>query len=59
MAYLSYIELQNKGDKSGLLNSPIYRTKPVFGAFAWMDQNKRYFIFNEGSMEKCRPYTRM
>ena len=44
MAYLSNIELQNWEDMSGLLTSPVDRTKPVLGVFVWMDWNRRYFI---------------
>ena len=59
MEYLSNIEFQNRGDISGLLTSPVYRTKPVLGAFVWMDQNRRYLIFTGVSMEKGRTYTHM
>ena len=44
---------------SGLFTRPVNRTKPVLGAFIWMDRNRRYFIFIGGSMEKGQPYTRM
>ena len=33
MAYLSNIELQNRGDMSGFLTRPVDRTKPVLGDF--------------------------
>ena len=58
MAYLSNIELQNQGDMSGLLTRPLDRKNPVLGDFVWMDQNKWYFIFTGGRMEKGRTYTR-
>ena len=58
MSYLSNIEFQNQGDVSVFLNGPVDRTKPVLGDFVCMDQNRRYFIFTGGSMEKWRPYTR-
>ena len=57
MAYLSNIEFQNRGDMIGLLTRPVDRTKPVLGAFVWMDRNMRYFIFTGGSMDKGRPCT--
>ena len=59
IAYLSNIEFQNRGDISGLLTRPVYREKPVLGAFIWMDQNRRYFIFIGVSMEKGRLHTRI
>ena len=52
MSYLSNIELHNQGDMSVLLTRPVYMTKLVLGAFVWMDQNRRYFIFTGGYMEK-------
>ena len=55
MAYLSNIDFQNRGDVSGFLNRPLDRTKPVLGAFVWMDRNRQYFIFTGGLMEKGRP----
>ena len=58
MAYLSNIEFQNQGDVSGLLTRPVDRAKPVLGAFVWVDQNRRYFIFTGVLTEKGRPYTR-
>ena len=58
MTYLSNIEFHNRGDMSGLLTRPVDKTKPVLGAFVWMDWNRRYFIFTGGSMEKGSPYTR-
>ena len=42
-----------------LLTRPVDRKNPVLGAFVWMDQNRRYFIFTGASMEKRRPYTLM
>ena len=57
MVYLSNIEFSNRGDMSGLLTNLVDRTKPVFGAFVWMDWNRRYFIFTGGSMDKGWPYT--
>ena len=59
MEYLSNIEFHNRGDMSGLLTRPLDRTKPVLGAFVWMDQNRQYFIFTGGLTEKGRPYTHM
>ena len=56
MSYLYTIDFQNRGDMSGLLTRPVERTKPVLGAFVWMDWNMRYFIFTGVSMEKGRPY---
>ena len=59
MAYLSNIDLQNQGDTSEFLTRPVDRMKPVLGDFVWMDHNRRYFIFDVGSMEKGRPYIHM
>ena len=44
MAYLSNIEFQNWGDMSSFSTRPVDRTKPVLGAFVWMDRNRQYFI---------------
>ena len=41
MVYLSNIEFYNRGDMSGLLTRPVDSTKPVLGAFVWMDGNRR------------------
>ena len=41
MAYLSNTELHNRGYMIGLLTRPVESTKPVLGAFVWMDQNMR------------------
>ena len=57
MAYLSNIEFHNWKNMSGLLTRPVDRTKPLLGAFVWMDQNRQYFIFTGGLTEKGRPYT--
>ena len=59
MAYLSNIEFNNGGDMSGFLTRPVDRTKPVFGAFVWMDRNSRYFVFTGGLMVKWRTCTCM
>ena len=48
MMYLSNTLLHNRGDMSGLLTRPVDRTKPVLGAFFWVDRNRRYFIFTGG-----------
>ena len=58
MAYLSNIELHNRGDMSGLLTRPVDRKNPVLGAFVWMDRNRRYLIFTGVLVEKGRPYNR-
>ena len=59
VAYLSNIEFQNRGDMSGLLTRPVDMTKLVLGAFIWMIQNRRYFIFTGVLMEKEQLYTRI
>ena len=55
MAYLSNIELHNRGDMSVLLTRPIDSTNLMLGVFVWMDRNRRYLIFTGGPMEKGRP----
>ena len=59
MAYLSNIELHNRGDMSGLLTRPVDKTKPMLGDYVWMDRDMRYFVFTGGLMDKGLPYTRM
>ena len=49
----------NQGGMSGLLTRPVDRTKLMLGAFVWMDQNRRCFIFTGGSMNKGWTYTHM
>ena len=44
---------------SGSLTRTVYKTKPAVGDFFWMDQNRRYFVFNGGLMDKGRTYTHM
>ena len=55
MAHLSNIDLQDRGDMSGLLTRPVDRTKSVLGDFAWMDRNKWSFIFTGESIERGWP----
>ena len=52
MVNLSNTKLHNRVDMSGLLTRQVDRTKLVLGPFFWMDQNRRYFIFTGGYMEK-------
>ena len=42
---------------SGFLTRPVHRTKPVLGAFVWMDWNRRYFVFTGVLMDKGQLYT--
>ena len=44
---------------SVLLTRPVDMTKLVLGAFIWMIQNRRYFIFTGVLMEKEHLYTRI
>ena len=50
--YLSNIESQNWGDMSGLLTRLVDRTKPVLGAFVWMDSNRQYLILRGSLLRK-------
>ena len=59
MSYLSNIELQNRGDMSGLLTRPVDRTETMVDDFVWIDRNRRYFIFTGVLIEKGWPYTCM
>lgn len=57
MQYLSSIELQERGDRKGLVVKDEQGT-PTLLAYVWMDRDRRYFIATTDSLESGRPYVR-
>jgi Transposase IS4 len=57
MAYLSGIELQQRGDRKGLIAKD-NEGKPNLLAFVWMDRARRYFIASGSSLAEGMPYIR-
>ena len=55
MAYLSGLELQNRGDYKGVHTLDDEGNKKL-GAFVWMDRNRRYFIMSRSSLEPGRDF---
>jgi hypothetical protein len=58
MAYLSGLELQQRGDWKGLIAKGT-DGHPNMLAFVWMDRDRRYFIATTGSLLAGTPYTRI
>jgi hypothetical protein len=58
LAYLSALELVNRGDRFGL-TSKGPDGEPAMLAFVWMDRNRRYFIANCSSLQEGAPYSRI
>ena len=60
MAYLSRVELQDRGDRKGLVTRGRRdEQQPTLLAFVWMDRQRRYFISTASSLDAGAPYTRM
>ena len=57
MAYLSSVELQDRGDRFGLISKDA-NGKPSMLAFVWMDRERRYFIATGSSLQEGTPYFR-
>jgi Transposase IS4 len=57
MAYLSGVELQQRGDRQGVITKD-NEGKPSLLAFVWMDQERRYFIASGSSLKEGTPYIR-
>jgi hypothetical protein len=57
MHYLSRVELQQRGDRYGLVTQS-NNGGPRLLAFVWMDPDRRYFIASASSLEPGMPYVR-
>lgn len=57
MTHLSQVELQDRGDRKGLITRGGDR-QPKLLAFVWMDRQRRYFISTASSLDAGTPYTR-
>ena len=57
MKYLSEIEMQNRGDRTGLIMHDEFN-RPTMIAFCWMDRNRRYFIASASSLSPGLPHIR-
>eukprot|EP00978_Attheya_sp_CCMP212_P007953 scaffold18506_cov37-Attheya_sp.AAC.1 len=57
LAYLSNLELENRGDRSGLIH---YGPDglPSLLSFVWMDRNRWYFIASGASLQEGEEYIR-
>ena len=58
MAYLSRVELQDRGDRKGLVARGDDGQSSLL-AFVWMDRQRRYFISTASSLDVGIPYTRL
>ena len=56
MQYLSTLELEERGDMSGLVTKD-ENGAPNLLAFVWMDRDRRYFIASASSLTAGKPYT--
>ena len=57
MKYLNTLELQERGDRSGLIAKD-EDGKPYMLSFVWMDRERRYFIATASSLSEGAPYIR-
>ena len=57
MAWLSSIELQERGQRKGLVAKNA-DGRATMMAFVWMDRARRYFITNTLSLDASIPFTR-
>ena len=57
MAYLSNIELQQRGDRRGVVARGVNGATSLI-AFVWMDRDRRYFIASASSLEAGLPHVR-
>ena len=58
MKYLSEIEMQSRGERSGLVMNG-NEGGPSLLAFVWMDRDRRYFISSASSLEEGLSYNRI
>ena len=58
MAFLSRVELQDRGDRKGLVTRGD-GGQPSLLAFVWMDRQRRYFISTASSLDAGAPYSRL
>jgi hypothetical protein len=58
MTYLSRVELQDRGDRKGLIKRGD-DGQPSVLAFVWMDRQRQYFISTASSLDAGTPYTRL
>ena len=58
MSYLQSVELNQRGDRKGLISFGVLPGDPTMLAFVWMDRQRRYFIATASSLEAGTPYTR-
>jgi Transposase IS4 len=57
MNYLSTLELQERGDRQGLIMKGD-NENPILLAFVWMDRDRRYFVASGSSLNEGSPYFR-
>ena len=58
MGYLQRVELQDRGDRKGLVTRGS-DGQPSLLAFVWMDRQRRYFISTASSLDAGAPYARL
>ena len=58
MSYLQSVELNQGGDRKGLISFGVLPGDPTMLAFVWMDRQRRYFIASASSLEAGMPHTR-
>jgi hypothetical protein len=55
---LAKIELQEKGDRAGLIATDDIEGKPELFVFVWLDRERRYFRASGSSMAEGTPVSR-
>ena len=57
-AFLTSVELNQRGDFFALALDSADKSDPAMAAFVWMDRERRYLIAKAGALSKGMPYTR-
>jgi hypothetical protein len=57
-AFLTSVELNQRGDFFALASDSADELDPAMAAFVWMDRERRYFIATAGALSEGTPYTR-
>jgi hypothetical protein len=58
MSFLSRLELQDRGDRRGLLAIDAETKQPNLLSFVWVDRDRRYFISTVSSLAEGTPFVR-
>jgi hypothetical protein len=58
MRYLSTLELNQRGERRGLVMRDVDTNYSTLLAFVWMDRDRRYFVSSASSLDAGKPYVR-